>query len=312
MNLADLRYFIAVAETGLLHRAASEVGMSQPALTKAIRRLEAQLHVPLFDRTPKGMRLTQFGTAFQEHARGLVAGFQQSLNQIEELHAGQLAKVRVGAAPAAEPLVGRAFLALLRKRAAMRMEIKVQLSDGLLRSLIDGDIDIAVSPLPSQLPDEIRARILFDEPTSIVCRKGHPLCAARDAVTPVEIAAWTWILPSTHVSARQRIDGYFRKHALDGPNVQVESTYGSPVGVFTLIANSDMIGVCSAQHRPIAEQLGLAVIPAPDLRWSRKIACLIRKTGKLSPLTQTFIEYIEAEAKVMRNNIDARAGDSTW
>jgi len=312
MNLDDLRYFVAVAETGLLHRAASDVGMSQPALTKAIRRLEAQLHVPLFDRTPKGMRLTQFGLAFQEHARGLLTGFQQSLNQIEELHAGQLAKVRVGAAPAAEPLVGRAFLALLKKRPAMRMEIKVQLSDGLLRSLIEGDIDIAVSPLPSQLPDEIRARILFDESTSIVCRKGHPIRATKDTVAPKDIAACSWILPSTQVSARQGIEAYFKKHALDGPNVQVESTYSSPVGVFTLIANSNMIGVCSAQHRPTAEQLGLSVIPAPGLRWARKIACLIRKTGALSPLTQTFVEHIETEAKSMRNNIDARSAEGGW
>ncbi|CAE6848129.1 hypothetical protein R69746_07228 [Paraburkholderia aspalathi] len=312
MNLEDLHYFLAVAEAGRMHRAAAQVGVSQPALTKAIRRLEAQLHVPLFDRTPKGMQLTRFGLAFQQHALILSTEYRQSLQQIEELHAGELAKVMVGAAPAAEPLVGRAFLSLLKTRPAMRMGLKVQLSDGLLRSLIDGEIDIAVSPLTNQIPEEIRSRILFDELTSIVCRKGHPILSAGESVTPDEIAACTWILPATSVTARQRIDAYFKKHALSGPHVQVESTYGSPIGVFTLIANSHLIGVCSAQHRPIAEQLGLQVVHASGLRWTRKIACLTRQKGTLSPLAQTFVEHIDAEAKSMRNSIEARAADIEW
>jgi DNA-binding transcriptional LysR family regulator len=309
MDLEDLHYFLAVAEAGGMHRAAAQVGVSQPALTKAIRRLETQLHVPLFDRTPKGMQLTRFGVAFHQHALVLSTEYRQSLKQIEELHAGELAKVMVGAAPAAEPLVGRAFLSLLKKRPALRMCLKVQLSDGLLRALIDGEIDIAVSPLTNQIPEEIRARILFDELTSIVCRRGHPILSAGNSVAPAEIAACSWILPATSVSARQRIDAYFRKHGLSGPHVQVESTYSSPVGVFTLIANSHLIGVCSAQHRPIAEQLDLEFVHAPDLRWARKIACLTRKTGTQSPLAQTFVEHIDEEAKTMRNSIEARSAD---
>jgi DNA-binding transcriptional LysR family regulator len=307
MNLEDLSYFLAVAEAGRIHRAAAKVGLSQPALTKAIRRLESQLNVPLFDRTPKGMHLTRFGLAFLQHALVLSTGYQQSLKQIEELHAGELAKVMVGAAPATEPMVGRAFLSLQKKRPALRMCLRVQLSDGLLRSLIDGEIDIAVSPLTNQLPEEIRSRILFDELTSIVCRKGHPILSSGESVTPDEIAACSWILPATSVSARERIDAYFKKHGLSGPQVQVESTYNSPVGVFMLISNSDLVGVCSAQHRPVAEQFGLQVVNVPDLRWARKVACLTRKNGTLSPLAQTFVEHIDAEAKILRNGIEARA-----
>ncbi|MFJ2993419.1 LysR family transcriptional regulator [Pandoraea sp. NPDC087047] len=303
MNLDDIRYFLAVADTGLMHRAAAEVGMSQPTLTKGIRRLEAELNVTLFDRTPKGMRLTEFGVAFRQHAVRLSTEFRDSLNTLDEMHAGQLAKVRVGAAPAAEPLVGRAFLSLLRRRPAMRLDIKVQLSDALLTSLLDCDIDVAVSPMPSQLPPEIHARLLFDEPTSIVCRHSHPLLADGAAVTPQSLGRCAWILPSSGVSARQRIDAYFREHGVAGPNVQVESTYSSANGVFSLIAESDLIGVCSAQHRPIAAYLDLAVLPVRDLQWTRPIACLVREGSRLSPLTQSFVEHIEAEARGLRNDL---------
>ncbi|WP_265286321.1 LysR substrate-binding domain-containing protein [Verminephrobacter eiseniae] len=162
------------------------------------------------------------------------------------------------------------------------MALKVLSSDGLLRSLIDGEIDIAVAPLTSQLPEAIRSHTLFDELTSIVCRKWHPILACDGAAMPKEIAACAWILPSTQVSARQRIDAYFRKHKLHGLNAMVENTYGSPVGVFMLIANIDLPGICCAQHHRIAEQFDLEAVRVPDLRWTRKIVCLVRKAGALS------------------------------
>src|SRR5215469_9721107 len=97
VNLDDLTYFLAIAETGLLHRAAVKVGISQPALTKAVRRLETELGVTLFERSPKGMRLTRYGIEFQRNAVNLRAAYEDTLSKIAELHSGDLAKVRVGA-----------------------------------------------------------------------------------------------------------------------------------------------------------------------------------------------------------------------
>jgi len=296
VNLDDLTYFLAVAETGLLHRAAAQVGISQPALTKAVRRLESQLGVSLFERSPRGMQLTRYGIEFQRHALTLRAAYEDTLGQIAELYSGELAKVRIGATPATEPLVGRAFLSLLKKRPALRLDLTVQLSDTLIRALLEGDIDVAVSPMPVDMPEDLRAVRLLNETTSVVCRKDHPLSASKTAATPQDLGRYPWILPSPSVSVRQQIDAYFLKHRVDGPRVQVQSNYSSPMGVFYLIANTEMLGICSTQHWPIAKQLGLQVLSATRANWPREIACLVRQNGTLSPLTATFVEQLVEEA----------------
>lgn len=295
VNLDDLTYFLAVADTGLMHRAAAEVGISQPALTKAVRRLEAQLGVALFERSPKGMRLTRYGVEFQRHATLLRAAYEDSLSHIAEMNAGELAKVRIGATPATEPLVGRTFLSLLRKRPALRLDLTVQLSDALMRALLEGDIDLAVSPMPFDLPDDVCATPLLHESTWIVCRHDHPLRSAGEDVLPETLAQYSWVLPGMGVSARQHIEAYFRQHGLAGPRVQVQSNYSSPVGVFYLIANSDMLGLCSTHHREVAEQLGLVTTQAPGATWPREIACLTRANGGLSPLTSAFMTQLIEE-----------------
>jgi DNA-binding transcriptional LysR family regulator len=296
VNLDDLTYFLAIAETGLLHRAAVKVGISQPALTKAVRRLETELGVTLFERSPKGMRLTRYGIEFQRNAVNLRAAYEDTLSKIAELHSGELAKVRVGATPATEPLVDRAFLTLLKSRPALRLDLNVQLSDALMRALMEGEIDLAVAPLPVELPDDIVANTLMRETIAIVCRSDHPLSALDKPATANELARFTWVLPGQSVSARQQIDAWFERQNVDGPIVQVQSNYSSPVGVFSLIANTDMLGICSTQHRPIAEQFSLRPVAASRANWPREIACLMRKNGSLSPLTSNFMEQLIEEA----------------
>ena len=291
-----LTYFLAVAETGLLHRAASQVGVSQPALTKAVRRVEAELGVTLFERTPNGMQLTRYGAAFQRHAIGLRAAYEDALNQVAELHAGELAKVRIGSTPAAEPLVSRTFLSLLKKRPALHMDLTVQLSDVLIKALLAGEIDLAVAPMPVDLSEELRAITLSSESTSVVCRKGHPLFQTKEATTPKDHVRFPWILPGPGVSVRKQIEDYFHRHRLTGPHVQVQSNYSSPMGVFLLITSTDMLGICGTQHQPVAEQLGLQALAVNGAKWPRDVCCLVRSNGRLSPLAATFVERLSDEA----------------
>ncbi len=90
MSLAQIRYFVAVAEEGHLGRAARRLHISQPPLTRQIRSLEDELGVRLFERTPRGMRLLSTGQALLVRARRI-------LSEVEE------AIVAVQAAPTSDP-----------------------------------------------------------------------------------------------------------------------------------------------------------------------------------------------------------------
>src|SRR5215217_3560899 len=91
-----LRYFVAVAEEGNLTRAAQGLFVSQPALTKQIKQLEAQLGVRLFARSRSGMALTEPGRTLAERAPSLLAGWDQALREIRSTASREARVLRVG------------------------------------------------------------------------------------------------------------------------------------------------------------------------------------------------------------------------
>jgi DNA-binding transcriptional LysR family regulator len=82
VSLAQLRYFVTVAEEGHLGRAARRLHLSQPPLTRQIRSLEDELGAPLFARTPRGMRLEPAGEVFLAHARRILAEVDEAMGAV--------------------------------------------------------------------------------------------------------------------------------------------------------------------------------------------------------------------------------------
>ena len=83
MSLAQIEYFIAVAEVGHVGRAASQLRIAQPAVSRQIRRLEDELGSPLFVRTPRGMKLSRAGEVFLGHARTILRGVRAAADDVK-------------------------------------------------------------------------------------------------------------------------------------------------------------------------------------------------------------------------------------
>src|SRR6266508_3411249 len=95
-HAALLRPFLAVARAGTLSAAARELGVSQPALTKAVHKLEQQVGVPLFDRRARGMALTASGSALLLHARLIEAQCRVADAEIAALAHGEGGRLAIG------------------------------------------------------------------------------------------------------------------------------------------------------------------------------------------------------------------------
>ncbi|MET4576259.1 LysR family transcriptional regulator [Ottowia thiooxydans] len=296
MRIDDLRYFVAVAEHGHVGRAAQRLGVTQPALTKGVQRLEASLGLQLFERTSKGMTLTTVGEVFFERAKHVCMDLDEAVQQAEDLHLGAIGTIRVGVSPPfADSLVTEAFVQLLKQRPGAKARVTIGLNDTLLSSLRLGDLDITVNAVDDVEPDDLHYQVLFDDELRVVLREHHPLLTKQN-LKLADLAAQQWALPGPQVMARRRIETRFADMGLPPPDV-VFQTDTSMTLAPSILRRTDLLGLISKQSLRSSASRGLVALDLSDACWSRRIGVITRKGAYLSPLVQRYIEVLSGRAQ---------------
>ena len=291
MRIDDLRYFVAVAEHGHVGRAAQRMGVTQPALTKGVQRLEASLGLQLFERSSRGMALTSVGSVFFERAKHVCMGLDEAVQEAEDLHLGAIGTIRIGVSPPfADSLVGEAFTQLLAQRPGAKARVTISLNDTLLNSLRMGELDISVNALDDTEPDDLQYRVLFDDDLCVVLRKQHPLLIQRQ-LQLADLATQQWALPGAQVLARRRVEARFAEAGLPAPDV-VFQTDTSMTLAPSVLRNTDLLGLMSRQSLRSAAGRGLVALELSDAFWPRRIGVVSRRGAYLSPLAQRYIDVL--------------------
>ena len=259
MRLEDLNYFLAVADTGHVGRAADKLGQTQPALTKGIQRLENELKLQLFERTPKGMVLTTVGRTFYERAHNVQLGLNEAVREAQDLHLGAMGLLRVGLPPHYADYFASACELLLRQRPAARVQVTLGLNDMLFSALRNGDLDLCISGQHNAANPDFEQQPLFDDDLRIVAREGHPFFF-RSPLRFAALSEAAWILPSTRIVARRWVDARFLEHGLPAPNVVVESS-SSSVSLIRMVRSSDLLTIATDSSLRQPECKGLRPIP---------------------------------------------------
>ena len=214
MDFRDLRYFETVADTGHLGRAAAKVFRSQPALTKSIQRLEADLGADLFERSGRMLKLTPVGQVLLERARFLRRAMVDATREVSDVAKGVAGHVRVGtAATAAEFLLPQVTASLLKTTPGVTMEVVIGMNDVLRASLREGHLDLVIGPVTGTDPELEMHAIARDE-VVVAARKGHPVL--RKAARLEDLCAYSWVLPARTVATRAWLDRLFESHKLGG------------------------------------------------------------------------------------------------
>lgn len=190
MDLRELRYFLAVAEERHVGRAASRLHMTQPPLSRAMRRLEDELGTALFDRTPKGVTLTPAGTALYDEAGALLRQADRVRDRVSA--AAGTATLAVGTLADAAEHVGDRLVPLFRARHP-RVTVTVHESDltDPTAGLRAGLVDVALTRTPFDTTG-LTTRVLRTVPVGVVLRADDPL-ATRPALTPDDLATRRWV-----------------------------------------------------------------------------------------------------------------------
>ena len=196
MELEQLRHFLKVAEFSNFTRAADAIGLSQPALSRSIARLEEELGQPMFERQTRNIALTEAGQLLMVRARQILTLVDDTRAEICD--DGQTGRIRVAAIPTIAPY----FLPELLKRFRVELPLAkvVVLEDtteNLLKKLSEGEIDVAIMARPVEAR-YLQIEDLFEEELLLVISAEHPLCNQKQIrITDIESLPFV-LLGETH------------------------------------------------------------------------------------------------------------------
>jgi LysR family transcriptional regulator of abg operon len=292
VELRHIHHFLAVVKHRNLGRAAQELNIAQPALSKSIRRLEELLQVKLIERHPRGVEPTDFGKALASHAELIAVEVGHAMNAVSALREARQGHVTVGAAPGSSThILPHATSALLRRHPDLRITVVGGLSDTLLDSLGRGALDFMISGLSGLAPSaNLVHEKLFTDRVGVVARAGHPL-TRQTRLHPGHLVDQKWILPNPNVLTRQQLEAFLHKQNLPSPEVVIETN--SVLHIMAVLKCSDLLSFMPRQLIEFGGTAGdLVPLGLPEAVWRRVVGLSYRRRGFMSPASSALIEEL--------------------
>jgi DNA-binding transcriptional LysR family regulator len=292
MNIspADLAAFVEVVRSGSISRAAQKLGVTQPSVSKAIRRLEEEVGVLLLERGLRGAKLTTDGEVFLESARRFEAQRFELVRIASELRARHAGLLRLGiTSPASDGIAVLAAAELVRRRPGMRLRISIGKSDALDAAVEDGDLDLAVVPSYTGQNLQCESVALSEDHMRVVVRRGHPLLE-RSTVGLQDLAAYAWVMAPPQSAARRLVFSIFEREEAPTPRIAVETDYTSEAAM-GILAASDLLSIVPASV--LRSWLGrIMPLDIPQLDVRRTLVLLSRPNVRWSPLMRDFRDLL--------------------
>lgn len=291
----DLVYFSTVASAGSLARAAERLGVSQPALTKSVQRLERRLGVKLLLRSSRGIELTDAGTAFLVRSRAISRELEVALQEARDVAGGQAGLLRIGATPAAANFaLGSLLPRLIKERPAARINFVSGFSDALLDSVANGEVELALLPLPERMDPSLDMLHLLEDDYRVVVNDQHPL-ASLQSVSMGDLADCQWAGSSKHEFARVQLERAFALEAIALPNLVLEAN--NLPALLLAVSRMPLVSMVNS-HAVLPESLPANVVMLP-IR-SEHIRCpigMVWRRGYLSSIALRAKELLQAAAR---------------
>ncbi len=194
MELRQLKYFIAVAEYLSFSRAAHELHVTVPPLSRQIRQLEDEFGVPLFVRDRRHVELTDAGRTLLREGRTLVAQTDHVSDCVKLASAGETGLVRIGIAPGLGEKVSHVLMEHSRKLPAVELQYREMFSGWHCNAILEGEIDLAL--IRSEIDDSrLTGEVLFTEGFVVHMSKSNPL-AKRRSLRLKDLCGETLLLPN--------------------------------------------------------------------------------------------------------------------
>lgn len=276
MHSRLLILFLKTSEHLNITAAAKALNITQPALTRSIKQLEAIVGVSLFDRLPNGVALTRQGKILARHVKLMDLEYRHALAEISALEHGMSGELRIGAGPV---WITTILPPVIANFSVQYPKVKIRMTSGVINtlvpSLINGDIDLVCSTLDFPAQAEIIKESLINVQHMVVAHEGHPVFETPIA-TARDLSGYPWAVLAGDDVGTSRIGAYFAAHDLEPPNIAVETT---SAGLFKILGEGDFLAHFPKQMLSDAEKYDLKKISHEGTFWNAEAGIAYRQTS---------------------------------
>ena len=288
MELRHLRYFCVVAEELNLTCAAERLHMSQPPLSRQIKQLEQEVGADLFERGPRGLRLTPTGLFFQQHALQILEKVDATVEATRRMARSKRVLFGIGFVPS----VFYGQLPLLVRDLRQKDNVELSLADlttvQQIQALKAGRIDMGFGRMRIDDP-EVEQEVLFDEPIMAAVPCGHPLADTKP--TLAQLAEYPLVLfpAQPRPSLADMTLGLFRRRGL---KVTVAQEANELQTALALVASEIGITLVPEQVKRVQRD-GIVYVYLADPGLTSPVICSRRKGEAPSPIMQAANAILE-------------------
>ena len=294
MEMTQLEFFLRVVEEGSFSKAADAVGRTQPAVSIAVRRLEEEVGVPLFDRSQKTPTLTEAGAVIHDYAQRILALREQARASVAELRTLKRGRVRVGANESTSLyLLPQVILAFRERHPDVKVEIYRHASERLPREVLERNVDFAVMAFEPTDRDLESFCVLRDE-LALILNPEHPLAARRE-VTIEELGGESFLAHNVRTGSRNKVVEAFAEHHTP-LNITLELATVETIKRFVQLN----VGLAFVPRMCVREELErgtLATVPVRGLSYTRALWATHRRNAAHSHAASAFLAALRRQAQ---------------
>jgi len=286
-DLTLLRSFLEVAECGTITTAARRLFVTQPALSRRLQLLEADLDAPLFERTRQGVQLTEEGRLVQSAGRDLVERWERMQRAVTAASNMDEGTVRIGGgATAVAFLLPEAIAEFQRSRPGVLFQVKEAGSRDVERDVLEERLELGIVTLPTSSA-EFEVRPLRTDRIVLVAAPDHPL-ASKTRISVAALQGQDLVGFESPSAIRSLIDGALREK---GVQVHVVMELRSIPAILRMVRATDCLAFVSQLGVGEGPD-GVRVIPVTGLKIQRRLAIIRKKGRPLSPAAAEFVQLL--------------------
>lgn len=297
VKLRDLHIALAVADAGSMTRAAEQLAVSYPVVSKTISELELELRAKLFDRSISGVEPTHYGRALLKSGTAVFDEMRRGLQQIESIKQPDAGDLRIGSSIVVDAGLLPAILEQFAQdfpRAVLHIipeDITTQQHDNLRNR----NVELVLGRLPAIMNEpDLVTEVLFDEPNVVVAGSESAWARKRN-LNLADLMQQPWVLAEPGTLARSLHDELFRKNGVEPPSATVLTV--SLHVYMRLVETGRWLGLVPASvMRFGGKDMKLKVLPVKIQTPPSPVGFVTVKDRTLTPLAERFIECIRRVA----------------